>query len=83
MYLVNIEKYTYIFPYDLFLHTNKDKNVYRYALSAIRGELLESENEKERDSFGILYTGDLLSIVKIRRERERSKYHHKRQTQKV
>ena len=29
--------------------------------------------ERERDSFGILYTGYLLSIVKIKRERERSK----------
>ena len=34
----------------------------RFALSAIRGEFLE------RDSFGILYTGYLLSIVKIMRE---------------
>ena len=36
---------------------NKDENVQRFALSAIRGELLEIEREKrerERDSFGIL-----------------------------
>ena len=44
----------------------KDKNAYRFALSAKRGKLLE----RERDSFGILYTGYLLSIVKIKRERE-------------
>ena len=43
---------------------NKDENVQRFALSAITGELLE------RDSFGILYTGNLLSIVKIKREKE-------------
>ena len=45
---------------------NKDENVHR---CAIRGELLE----RERDSFGILYTGYLLSIVKIKREIERGK----------
>ena len=39
--------------------------------SAIRGELLK----RERDSLGILYTGYLLSIVKIKRvlERERKR----------
>ena len=39
--------------------------------SAIRGELLK----RERDSLGILYTGYLLSIVKIKRvlERERDR----------
>ena len=45
--------------------TNKDKNVHRFALSAIRGELLERERERgkeikrERDSFGLLFTGYL------------------------
>ena len=29
--------------------------------------------ERERDSFGISYTGYLLSVVKIERERERGK----------
>ena len=52
---------------------NKDENVHRFALSAIRGELLEREREKEIDSFGILYTDYLLSIVKIKRERKRKK----------
>ena len=28
---------------------NKDKNVHRFSLSAIRGELLEREGEKERE----------------------------------
>ena len=47
----------------------KDKNVHRFALSAIRGELLEREREREkgekrerereRDSFGILYCKDM------------------------
>ena len=47
---------------------NKDENAHRFALSAIRGELLE----RERDSFGILqYTGYLLSVVKIKKEIER------------
>jgi hypothetical protein len=31
----------------------------------------EREKERERDTFGILYTGYLLSIVKIKREIER------------
>jgi hypothetical protein len=30
------------------------------------------ERESERDNFGILYTGYLLSTVKIKRERERA-----------
>ena len=38
------------------LRITKDENVHRFALSAIRGELLE------RDSFVKLYTGYLLSI---------------------
>ena len=42
---------------------NKDENVNRLVLRVIRGELLE----RERDSFGILYTVYLLSIVKIKR----------------
>ena len=46
--------------------TNKYENFHRFALSAIRGELLE----RERYSFGILYTGYLLSIVNIKREIE-------------
>ena len=48
-----------------------DVNFHRFALRAIKGELLEGkEREKERDSFGILYTGFLLSIVKIKRDRD-------------
>ena len=47
-----------------------------------RGTFRERE-KKERDSFGILYTGYLLSIVKIKSDRERSKYHRKRQKQIV
>ena len=50
-----------------FYYYNKDKNAHRFALSAIRGELLESE----RDSFGILCMGYLLTIVIIKREIER------------
>ena len=53
---------------------NKDENVHRLALSAIRGELLE----REGDSFGILYIGYLLSIVKIKREIERERERKKR-----
>ena len=37
------------------MYKNKDENVHRIALSAIRGELLE----RDRDSFGILFTGYL------------------------
>ena len=52
-----------------------DKNVHRFTLSAIRGKLLKRKREGERDSFGILYTGYLLSIVKkkIKREVERER----------
>ena len=50
---------------------NKDENVHRFALSAIRGKLLE--RKRERDIFGILYKGYLLSIVKIKKERERER----------
>ena len=58
---------------------NKDENVHKFALSARRGELLESEREKkERDIFGILYMGYLLSIVKIKRERKREERERKR-----
>ena len=46
-----------------------NENVHRFAFIARKGELLE----RERDSFGILYTGYLLSIVKIKREIEREK----------
>ena len=54
---------------------NKDETVHRFALSALRGELLEREREKdrERESIGILFTGYLLSIVKIEREIERER----------
>ena len=44
--------------------------MHRFALSAIIEELLEREKEIERDSFGMIYTGYQLSIVKIKRERE-------------
>ena len=46
---------------------NKDENVHRFALGAIEGNFWR---EKERDSFGILYAGYLLSIVQIKREKE-------------
>ena len=37
------------------MYCNKDENDHRFALSAIRGELLEREREwRERDSFWIL-----------------------------
>ena len=48
---------------------NMDESVHRFALSKIRGGLLE--REKKRDSFWILYTGYLFSIVKIKREIEK------------
>ena len=41
---------------------NKDENVHRFSLSAIRGELLKREKERE-----------ILSIVKIKRETERER----------
>ena len=49
---------------------NKDENVHSFPLSAIRVELLErmKEREREKDSFGMLYTGYILYIVKIMRE---------------
>ena len=65
------------------LHLNKDENVHRFALSGIRGELLEGERErerekeKERDSFGILYRCYLLSKVKIKRERKKEREREK------
>jgi hypothetical protein len=31
------------------MYINKDENVHRFELSAIRGELLEREREKERE----------------------------------
>ena len=68
---------------------NKDENGNRFALSALREELLERERgrekqkdrkrKRERDSFGILYTGYLLSIVKIKREIERDKEESERE----
>ena len=47
------------------MSTNKDENVHRFALSAIRGEHLERERKRkiEKDSFEILYTGYLLGIL--------------------
>ena len=39
----------------------------------MKGELLERERERERDSFGILNTGNLFFIVKIKREKERER----------
>ena len=48
---------------------NEDENVHRFALSAIRGGVLE----RERDSFGILYKGYLKSRVKIKRERNKER----------
>ena len=53
-----------------------------FALSAIRGELLERKREivGERDSFGILNTGYLLSIVKIKREERERKKKRERET---
>ena len=50
---------------DRILSTNKDENVHRFALSAIRGEHLERErkSKRERESFWILYTGYLLEIL--------------------
>ena len=52
-------------------------------MSAIRGKLSEKEKKKrERDSFGILYTGYLLYIVKIKREidkKERGKRERERE----
>ena len=55
----------------------KGQNVHRFALRAIIGELLE------RDSFEILYTGYLLSIVKIKRERENDKKKEREREKKV
>ena len=46
---------------------NKDENVHRFALS---GEIFERERDREKDSFGIYYTGYLLSIERQERERE-------------
>ena len=57
--------------YHYYLFRNKDENAHRFALSSIRGELLEREREKEIDSFGILYTGYLFSLVKIKKGIER------------
>ena len=43
-------------------------------IRAIIGELLE--RERERESFVILYTGYLSSIVKIKRKKERERATH-------
>ena len=37
------------------------------------------ERERERDSFGLLYTGYLLFIVKIKRDREKDKKREERE----
>ena len=56
-------------------------NVHRFTLSAIRGELLQREREKERQFWDI--TGYLLSIVKSKRERERDRERERqRQTER-
>ena len=69
---------------------NKYETVHRFALRAIRVELLEREREKEREIvFRILYTGYLLSIIKIKkeiesereREREREKEKEREETE--
>ena len=57
---------------------NREKNVHRFALIRcnkrgtfeIEREREMKRKERERDSFWILYTGYLLSIVKIKREKE-------------
>ena len=46
-------------------------------------ELFSRERKRERDSFGILYTGYLLSIVKIKREIEREKERERERERKV
>ena len=47
------------------MHFNKDENVYRFALSAIRGELLERERERKREKKRVR--------EREKRERERNK----------
>ena len=59
---------------------NKDENVNRFALSAIRGGLLEREREKERDREESEIFWDIIHGLPMR---EISKYHHKREKQKV
>ena len=45
---------------------NKDENVHRFSLSEIIGKILERGREK--DSFGILYTGYILSVTHYQRQ---------------
>ena len=60
---------------------DKQRKLRRFALSAIRRELLE--RERERDSFGILYTGYLLFIVKIKREIKRKIKRERKERERV
>ena len=61
----------------------RTKTSIEIALSAKRGELFAREWERKRDSFGILYTGYLLSIVNIKRVIEReSKERGKREIER-
>ena len=61
------------------LHLNKDENVHRFALSGIRGELLEGERErdKKREKDGEIVLGYYTRVTyypkKIKRERERER----------
>ena len=71
-------------------YKNKDENVHRFALSAIRGKLLEIQRERKRvrerleEIVSGYYTrpGYLLSLVKIKREieRERAREREKSET---
>ena len=56
---------------------NKDENAHSFALSALREKERKKKRGRERDSFGILYKGYLLSTVKVKKERDR-----KRETEK-
>ena len=54
MYIICLQSLSFIWYSDVafflwYIYYNKDENVHRFALSAIRGELLEREREKERE----------------------------------
>ena len=60
---------------------NKDENVHKFTLSAIRGKLLQRKRERQ---FWDILTGYLLSIekIKIEREKEREKERERKREKK-
>ena len=64
--IINLHLDYILITFPLPFEQNKEENAHRFALSAIRGEPFE----RERDSFGILYTGHLLVVRELEKKRE-------------